>query len=402
MRSSKVFFGALTAMLLCSALAAQQSSDVKCGAVLMSSVTLSADLSCPAVTDNGAALIVVGNGVELNLNGHAVSGGGKGAGVMVAGADDVTVRDGEVRGFAIGVMVVAGASGDLPYSPQLTGLRLTGNGMGAYLVGARFAQISDSEISQNASFGIVAFNATNYSVFSHNLVFANGRIGIIVGCEPATLDPKGSSAAACDGLHSTDNRVEFNTVIGNGWLPGTEQSGNAGILIEFGDRNSVRRNLVLANNTNPDGGQLNITKGILMAGGVDNVIADNEVIANGRGIEVSAKPSVPAAYSTNTVVSGNNTMYNQSSGIFVAESSLGTAISNNNSIASGYAEKTGFRVQCRSGIRVQGAGASIINNRSYDNIGYGFQVETKEIKAQFGNRAARNGADAQCSGLPCR
>jgi hypothetical protein len=401
MRSSKLLLGLLTALLLCSTLSAQQTTEIKCGAILMSSTTLSADLSCPSLTDSGAALIVVGSGVELNLNGHSVSGGGKGAGIFVAGADDVTVRDGEVRGFAVGVMVTSGQPGDLAYSPQLTGLRLTGNGIGAYLVGARFAEIRDCEVSQNSSMGIIAFNATNNSVISHNLVFANARIGIVVGCEPAMLDPKGA-AAACDGMHSTDNRVEFNTVMGNGWLKGAEQAGNAGIVIEFADRNVVRRNLVLANNTNPDGGQLNVTRGILMGGGTDNVIADNEVIANGRGIEVTFKPSTPVAYSTNTVVTGNNTMYNQSSGIFVGESNVGSVISDNNAIANGYAEKTGFSTQCRSGVRLQGAGASIMNNRSYDNIGYGFQVETKEIKAQFGNRAARNGADAQCSGLPCR
>jgi parallel beta-helix repeat protein len=402
MKSLKsTFFGALAALLLCSNVAAQPASEVKCGMMVTSNLTLTADLNCPSLTDAGAALIVLGSGVQVNLNGHSITGGGKGFGILVPGADNVTILDGEIRGFFLGVMVTLGQNGDRAYSPQLTGLRLTGNYVGAYLQGARFGEISNCEVSQNSFTGIVVFNGTDYTVVSHNLVYANARMGIAVGCEPTAIDPKASSAA-CDGLHSTENRIEANTVMGNGWMKGTASDGNAGIMIAFGDRNLVRRNLVLANNTTTDGGQLSVTWGIMVSAGADNVVADNSVVANGRGIGVGLHGPAPLVYSTNTVVSGNSTMYNLSSGIFVGDGNTGTVISGNNAAANGYAEKTGLEPQCRNGIRVLGSGASIMNNRAYDNIGYGFNVETKDIRAQFGNRAARNGAANQCSGLACQ
>jgi hypothetical protein len=395
-------FGALGMLLFCSPLAAQPASEVKCGMLVSSNLTLTADLNCPSLTDNGVALIVAWNGVQVNLNGHSITGAGKGVGILVAGADNVTILDGEIRGFNVGVVVSLGKNGDRAYSPQLTGLRLTGNNMGAYLEGARFGEITNCEVSQNSYIGVLAFKGTDYTVISRNLVYANARIGILVGCGPYDLDPKGS-AAACDALHSTENTIEANTVMGNGWARGTPNDGNGGIMIAFGDRNVVRRNLVLGNNTTADGGQLNVTRGIGVDAGADNVIADNDVVANGRGIEVASYPSVPAVYSTNTVVTGNSMMYNLASGVIVVgEAATGTVISDNIAIANGYAEKTGFEPQCRSGIRVQGNGASIMNNRAYDNIGYGFNVETKDVKAQFGNRAARNGAASQCSGLACQ
>jgi len=74
----------------------------------------------------------------------------------------------------------------------------------------------------------------------------------------------------------------------------------------------------------------------------------------------------------------------------------------NVAIANGYAEKTGFAIQCRSGIRVQGTDATVIGNRGYDNVAYGLHVEAKDIKAQFANRAARNGEAAGCLGVVCQ
>jgi parallel beta-helix repeat protein len=401
--SISTFFGAPAALLLCATLAAQPATEVKCGMMVTSNLTLTADLNCPSLTDAGAALMVVANGVKVDLSGHSITGGGKGFGVLVPGADNVTILNGEIRGFMLGVMVTQGQKGDRAYSPRLTGLRLTGNFMGVDLDGARFGEISDCEVSQNSFAGIVVFNGTDYTAVSRNLVYANARHGIVVGCNPSVLDPKGSSVAACDGLHSTENTVEGNTILANGWAKGTVADANSGIIILFGDRNVVRRNLVLDNNTTGDGGQLNVTTGIMVSGGADNVVADNSVTANGVGVGVTMAPGVPTTYATNTVVSGNSVVHSASSGIIVyGEAATGTVISDNNAIANGHAEKTGFPFQCRSGIRVQGSGASLMNNRAYDNVGYGFNVETKDVKAQFGNRAKRNGAPSQCSGLPCQ
>ena len=395
------FFGALATVLLCSTLAAQPAAEVKCGMMVTANLTLASDLHCPGPLAQGAALLVVASGVTVDLNGHAISGSVSAAGIVVAGADNVTIHNGELRGFGVGAMV--GTAGpDRAYYTKLTKLRLTGNVVGALLQGARFGEVSECEASHNSLYGIVVFDATDYSTVSHNLVYGNGQGGIVVGCNPRATDPA-APASACDGLHSTENTVESNSVIGNGWSPGPADAGKAGIGIFFGDRNVVRANLVVDNNTVQEGEQLNVTSGILVGGGADNLIADNQVLNNGRGIQVLHYPSVPVLNAVNTVVSRNSVLHNASSGIAVwGEAAVGTAIVDNNAVANGHTEKTGFPEECRSGIRVQGSGATLMNNRSYDNIGYGFNVEDKEVRAQFGNRAARNGAASQCTGLACR
>jgi len=101
----------------------------------VSNLTLTADLNCPSLPANGAALLIMKSGVRVNLNGHVVQGSGTGNGIVVAGADDVEVLDGEVRGFTVGIVVVS-AGQDRSYSPAIRNVRLIGNVMGALLTGS--------------------------------------------------------------------------------------------------------------------------------------------------------------------------------------------------------------------------------------------------------------------------
>jgi len=86
----------------------------------------------------------------------------------------------------------------------------------------------------------------------------------------------------------------------------------------FAERNVVRDNLVIDNNTTSEGGQLNVTSGILLSAGPDNVVENNRVTNNGIGILVTSHPSVPRVFAANDVISGNTVMHNASSGIMLA------------------------------------------------------------------------------------
>ena len=77
-----------------------------CGDTLMTNTTLSADLDCSAYV--GDALTIGKNGITLNLNGHTITGltGDDGVdGVFIAQHKNVTVTNGTIEGFGVGVYV---------------------------------------------------------------------------------------------------------------------------------------------------------------------------------------------------------------------------------------------------------------------------------------------------------
>jgi hypothetical protein len=91
--------------------ASADEASVSCGATISADLVLAADLNCP----NGIALILDTPEVTLDLGGHTLNGPGPGrrrwplpdfdlAGVSVR-ADNVTVTNGTLRGFGIGVVV---------------------------------------------------------------------------------------------------------------------------------------------------------------------------------------------------------------------------------------------------------------------------------------------------------
>jgi parallel beta-helix repeat protein len=393
---------ALAALLLCSTLAAQ-TPEVKCGMKVTSNLTLTGNLACPNLAADGAALTVTAPGVTVDLNGYAISGSGTGAGILVPGTDSVTIMNGEVRGFNFGISV-ATAGTDVAYSTKIARIRATRNTtIGIGLDAARFAEIRQCEAVDNGLGGILVWTGTSYSVVADNLVYGNGNSGIYVGCEPWSLDPKTGAISACDGKHANDNVIERNAVVANGWMK-TAPAARVGIGLLFANRNQVQDNLVIDNNTYE--APLNMTYGIGVFAGADNVVAGNHVSNNGRGIIVSSYAfSTPTIFATNTVVSGNTAIHNAGGGIYLSgDGSSGTVIRDNSVIANGnLAASTGFPVQCKDGIRVTTpSGTSLINNRAYDNAGYGVNVEAKDVSAQFGNIAMRNGEAKQCAGVACK
>ena len=84
---------------------------MSCGATITTDTTLDSDLvDCP---NNG--VVIGADDVTLDLNGHTIAGDGKefavprdefcDIGVLNAGHDGVTVRDGSVREFGVGVFL---------------------------------------------------------------------------------------------------------------------------------------------------------------------------------------------------------------------------------------------------------------------------------------------------------
>ncbi|GAB7189326.1 hypothetical protein NUM3379_00320 [Kineococcus sp. NUM-3379] len=106
---------------------------LRCGDVVTASVRLAADLVCP----DGRGLTVAADGVDVNLNGHTLTGAGtdgdweEHVGIRVD-AEDVTIRNGRLRNWGVGVRAGVVDGPETPVaSAVLRGLLLEGNRWGA-------------------------------------------------------------------------------------------------------------------------------------------------------------------------------------------------------------------------------------------------------------------------------
>lgn len=75
-------------------------TTVACGAQITSDITLDNDLSCA-----GNALLVSGDDIRIDLNGHTLSGAAAGNGITVTASHGVTIFGGTVTGFLSGIFV---------------------------------------------------------------------------------------------------------------------------------------------------------------------------------------------------------------------------------------------------------------------------------------------------------
>ena len=96
-------------------------AKVSCGQSISQDTKVGNDLNnCP-----GDGLVVVSDGVVLNLNGHTIDGNNSGGGdgiVIGAGVDNVTVKNGKIRQFDDGVFLSENSGN------RLSGLTLIKNG----------------------------------------------------------------------------------------------------------------------------------------------------------------------------------------------------------------------------------------------------------------------------------
>ncbi|WP_432483977.1 right-handed parallel beta-helix repeat-containing protein [Kineococcus esterisolvens] len=103
---------------------------VECGEEITGDVRLTADLRCPGPS----GLVVAADGVEVDLDGHAITGPGLVAGRSTPSqgisveAHDATIRGGRITGWDVGVRVGWGRS---PRSAALADVRLEADGVGA-------------------------------------------------------------------------------------------------------------------------------------------------------------------------------------------------------------------------------------------------------------------------------
>ncbi|RSN11752.1 hypothetical protein DMB42_14405 [Nonomuraea sp. WAC 01424] len=90
----------LSAALLSAGPAGASTLAVACGDVLTTNTTLTADLTCP-----GDALTIGADNVDLDLNGHTITGSGTGKGLTLFSRVGATVRNGTIGGFTHSIYI---------------------------------------------------------------------------------------------------------------------------------------------------------------------------------------------------------------------------------------------------------------------------------------------------------
>lgn len=276
-RRFRFVVAALAAVILSPISTASAASDLSCGQVLRTNTRLEADLFCPS----GSGLVVEGNGVSLNLNGHAIRGEletrlvtqtgatgdngvvgspytvrfakGQFAGVTVRGSGNAVVGPGTISGFAGGVVVEGGGSN------TLTRLTVSGNigpagtqdlGDGIMISDSSDNRVIANTVRDNGPFsGIVLLGASNRNVVSGNVVTENRQPevcpdrdvfvfsvsggGVVLFCGPShpTFKPFTFVMQQDHGIkfeQGADGRAAHqNTVVDNV----ASQNGNSGIFL---------------------------------------------------------------------------------------------------------------------------------------------------------------------------
>jgi parallel beta-helix repeat protein len=286
-------------------------SQVSCGDRITADTTLQQDLvNCP-----NHGIVIGADGITLDLNGHLVDGDGTPAadcnqrkepcdfGLFNDGHDRVTVRDGSVREFAVGVLFgtargrarhnrVLGVSAT---RNQFTGLgifsqvrslvrnssgdgSLDREGSGLALGDSHHVRILNNSFRRNPHNGIVTFD-TNRNLIRGNVFSRNGDEGILVEGGARFQITRNRFVRNGGGITlgpSNRSVVTSNRIVG----------GRDGIRVEKGRGNLVAENLVV------DTRHVGITLGIHdpFIGGAENVVRGNLVRrSHADGIVVVSK-----------------------------------------------------------------------------------------------------------------
>ena len=266
---------------------------VECGDRVTRDVRLDHDLfNC-----RGNGLTVAADGITIDLGGHVVDGIGRGAGISNGqwgdGRRDVTIRNGTVRSFKVGVR--SGQRGT-----RISRLRVTRNAAGGIALRSRECRVEQNTVTDNG--------------YGHGIF-----VGAVSGCRVTGNRVAGHLGAGIEASRSRAHVIEANRVTGNRQA-GIVLAGTAGVraqrnvvarndgpgiwLFDGASANEVARNTLVANDN-----------GILLSlGGAANRIVANSV-SGSRGIGIRL-----AEAGEGNVVAGNLVVLNQRAGIVVFES----------------------------------------------------------------------------------
>ncbi len=321
---------------------------LQCGDTITADTTLEADLT--GCKSNG--LVIGADNITLDLGGHTISGDGRlvrrcprrqicDVGVANDDRSGVTIRNGSVRGFAIGVGVIRVRDN------RLVKLTSSENQWFGFLIGNSSGTVlRDSTANENPrpdGDGLGVF-------FSHDLRIVgnefrrNGQIGIHL--EKSTGNLVKGNEFVDNGDFGVFIQADGNQVRGNRCV-----RGGAGILVGPGSRNVIAGNRVTRSE-----------EGIAIEKGRGNVVVRN-VVARTRNSGIRLGIGDPPIGSTDTLVRGNLVTAAGKDGFLVAKNDRDALLRGNTARRSG---DDGFDINSRS--------ARLQHNHALGSVGAGFEL----------------------------
>jgi nitrous oxidase accessory protein NosD len=360
---------------------------VRCGETITTDTRLEADLTdCP---NNG--IVIGADGVTLDLDRHLVDGDGSefrgcdprreicDSGVVNDGHDNVTIRDGRVRGFATGILI-----------GTTTATRLRGN------------RVLGVSALRNQFVGIGVFSAVDSLVrdsSGSDAVARRGGVGLAlgdsIGVRVVDSAFRGNSDHGINVFESTHSLLESNRVAATAtgiFLLESDHSevrGNStsdvgeGILVDNDRQDLIAGNSVLNSGSRGKGGD-----GIALEDGRANLVVDNLVAhAGGNGIRLGLQQ--PPRGGSKTVVRDNVVRASGRDGYLVEQKVRQGLLKANVAIRAG---DDGFDIESRS--------TKLTGNQALHNGDLGIEA----VRGDDGGRnvARRNGDPRQCANIVCR
>ncbi len=197
------------------ALAPPAQGALECGDTITKDKTLRADLACPLDT-NG--LIINGDGVTLDMNGHTISAAPQldSSALLIQVSEDVKVVDGKLRGFNIGLDVTSSAD------VTLKGMDVRkAQGRGVYVTSADHVRLLDSTVRGPGEIGVTTLDSTDHIKIAGNDL---RNLGIeIQGDDQRVIDneissPNEPGVAVVEGTGSELERNHISEVTGGGGI----------------------------------------------------------------------------------------------------------------------------------------------------------------------------------------
>lgn len=311
-------------------------TTVSCGGPPIShSIRVKNDLpNCPT---NG--IFVGKSGITIDLNGHTIDGDGADTdnavtevGVKTTDHSNVSIVNGTVSGFEVGVDVIGGRANRVHnVKAKRNGDGITVNG----IIAARDAVLSGNVASKNTGNGILAVHVPGVKV-TGNVVSGNGDDGIelrdIGGPMNVTNNVAGGNAAAgilVDG--ATDGNVSNNDTsrnVGQGVGVGESKdvivsgnqaaaNGGTGVVASYSKRVTLRSNTAAGNSVD----------------GIDVFAADHTNVVN-NVVSSNEQGGISGFLSNHIHVLGNRAMGNRAVGIAV--DGTDPVLSNNKAFGNGF------------------------------------------------------------------
>ena len=368
------------------AVRAVAAGEVRCGATITADTTLDRDL----VNCQNNGIVIGADHVTLDLNGHTIDGNGTlvdecppnefcDLGVNNgAGYDGVTIKNGSVRDFAVGVLgidtsnnrllrlsvsrsmfpgiVIGESNGTLVRRNSIVRNGLTTDQAGLVIFASHRIRIDKNQVSNNGDIGLFMVDSSNDSWITKNTLAENPEAGMM--------------------LEGSRNEVRRNRLLRNG----------DGIVVG-GNSNVISGNHVSTATRCPDG----CGYGISFEGGAHNVVAHNHVAdARRAGIRVDAYGTAASG----TVIRANIVHTAGVDGIAINLDHAGPV--KNTLLAANKVMGAGD-----DGIDVESASTTLTRNVTVHNTDLGIEA-VAGVTDGGGNHAAGNGDPRQCTHVTCR